>query len=306
MWSQGRFKTDGREHDDMSAFAETTAALGFPHIEINYVIPPAGVEALLAQQHVSFSSVHSPCPRVKTPDGRLSDALNLASPDADERERAVACAHAAVDVAVRAGVALVVVHLGGVGSAIFEEERELRRLFDAGTRSGDKVEALRHGAAERRREGFDSYFPWAQRSLAEIAEHASARGVAIGLENRYHYHEFPNVDELHVLLAEYPPEVAGFWLDIGHAEVLERLGFYPHARWLDELSQRCIGAHVHDVDGLADHRAPGHGTADWAHYSAKLPPHIPRVFEVNQKIDEERVAASIGFLRERGVLPASA
>jgi len=306
MWSQERFKTDGREHDDMLAFAETTAGLGFPHIEINYVIPPAGVEALLVTDHVGVSSVHSPCPRIKAPDGRMSDALNLASPDVAERTLAVQCAHEAVDVAVRAEAPYIVVHLGGVGSAIFEEERELRRLYDAGTREGENVESLRRRAAQRRREGFDAYFRQARRSLAEIAEYASAKGVAVGLENRYHYHEFPNVDDLHVLLADYPPDVAGFWLDVGHAEVLERLGFYPHTRWLDELAPRCIGTHVHDVDGLADHRAPGHGTADWAHYAAKLPPHIPRVFEINQKIDEELVAASIGFLRERGVLPATA
>jgi sugar phosphate isomerase/epimerase len=107
------------------------------------------------------------------------------------------------------------------------------------------------------------------------------------------------------LLDQYPPEVAGFWLDVGHAEVLDRLGLELHDRWLNELGDRCIGAHVHDVDGLADHRAPGHGTADWPHYAEKLPPNVPRVFEINQKVDEERVAAAIPFLRERGVLPSS-
>jgi len=304
MWSQGRFKRDGQAGDDMTAFARTTAGLGFPHIEINYVIPRDGVEALLATDHVGVSSVHSPCPRVAGPDGRKSDALNLASPDADERAFAVDCARAAVDIAVRAGAAYIVVHLGGVGSEIFPEERELRKLFDSGTRDGDHVAALRLGATDRRREGRVTYFPHARRSLAEIAEYAAPRGVAIGLENRYHFHEFPGPDDMLELLPEYPPEVAGFWLDIGHAEVLERLGFHPHTRWLDELADRCIGVHVHDVDGLADHRAPGHGTADWPHYAAKLPPQIPRVFEINQRIDEERVAASIPFLRERGLLPA--
>src|SRR5574341_1802780 len=129
MWSQGRFKRDGHEHDHMPAFAEKAAELGFPHIEINYVIPPAGVEALLASNHVAVSSVHSPCPRVRAPDGRLSDALNLASDDEEERRLAVSYAHAAVDVARRADARLIVVHLGGVGGAIFDEEKQLRRLY---------------------------------------------------------------------------------------------------------------------------------------------------------------------------------
>jgi sugar phosphate isomerase/epimerase len=208
-----------------------------------------------------------------------------------------------VDVARRAAAQYIVVHLGGVGHAIFEEERQLRRLYDEGVREGDHVESLRRNAAERRREGHARYWPNARKSLAEITGYASRFGIAVGLENRYHFHEFPNTDETHELLADYPPDVAGFWLDVGHAEVLERLGLADGHRWLNELAGRCIGTHVHDVDGLADHRAPGHGTADWDHFSGKLPPNIPRIFEINQKIDEEQVAASIPFLQERGVLP---
>jgi len=304
MWSQGRFKREGAQGDDMTAFAETAARLGFPQIEINYVIPPAGVEALLANNQVGVSSVHSPCPRVACPDGRKSDALNLASPDEDERRLAVEYARASVDIAARAGAPVIVVHLGGIGAEIFSEERELRKLFDGGTRDGERVESLRQRAAERRREAKDEYFPYARRSLAEIVEYAGAHGVAVGLENRYHFHEFPSVDELPELLGDYPSQVAGFWLDVGHAEVLDRLGFFPHTRWLDELGSRCLGAHVHDVNGLADHQAAGHGTADWPHYAAKLPPAVPRVFEINQKTPEEQVASSIPFLRERGILPA--
>jgi sugar phosphate isomerase/epimerase len=305
MWSQGRFQQDGRDGDDMSAFARKTASLGFPDIEINYVIPPEGVEALLGSADVGVSSVHSPCPRVPWHDGRKSDALNLASPDDDERTFAVGCARAAVDIAVRAGAPVIVVHLGGIGSKIFPEEMELRKLFDSGTRDGTGVKDLRRAAEERRRDGYPAFFPHAQRSLAEIVDYAAPRGVAVGLENRYHFHEFPGPDEQHTLLADYQPDTVGFWLDVGHAEVLDRLGFHRYTRWLDELADRCIGVHVHDVDGLADHRAPGHGTADWAHYSALLPSGIPRVFEINQKIDEDKVAASIPFLRGQGVLPAA-
>jgi len=303
MWSQGRFKDDGSNADDMEAFAAKTADLGFPHIEINYVIPPDGVETLLATNHVAVSSVHSPCPRVAVRGGRKSDALNLAATDEEERTLAVERARASIDVAVRAGASLLVVHLGGIDRAIFDEERRLRNLYDAETRDGEEVDALRTKAIERRRDEGPKFFPQAKRSLAEITEYGAAKGVAIGLENRFHYHEFPDVDEQHELLAEYPPEVAGFWIDVGHAEVLDRLGLIPRRRWLDELAGRCIGAHVHDVDGLADHRAPGHGTADWDHYRDKLPHEIPRIFEINQKIPENEVSGSIPFLRQRGILP---
>ena len=105
------------------------------------------------------------------------------------------------------------------------------------------------------------------------------------------------------MLSQYPAEVAGFWIDLGHAEVLDRMGLVQRHRWLDTNAGRCVGSHVHDTDGLADHRAPGRGTSDWKHYAAKLPPNAPRVFEINQKQDAEWVADGIGFLRSVGVLP---
>jgi sugar phosphate isomerase/epimerase len=305
MWSQGRFRRNGGKPDDMLAFAEKAAALGFPAIEINYVIPPEGVEALLSNDHVGIVSLHSPTPRIQIK-GKSTDALNLASTNEDERALAVERARVTVDHAARCGARYMVVHLGGIDGGIFDEERELRKRYDAGERDGAEIDVLRRRAVERRAEAVPTFLPMAARSLAEIAEYAAARKVAVGLENRYHYHEFPGPGEMRELLDEYPAEVAGFWLDVGHAEVLDRLGLELHDRWLNEVGDRCIGAHVHDVDGLADHRAPGYGTADWPHYAEKLPPQVPRVFEINQKIDEQQVAAAIPFLRERGVLPPSA
>ena len=302
MWSQGNFRRDGEDRDDMAAFAEKTASLGFPSVEINYVIPPEGVDAILESNHVSFSSVHNPCPRVKV-NGKNSEHLNLAARDEEERAAAVQVARASIETAQRAGAKLMVVHLGGIGDNMFDEEKQLRRMFDAGTRDGEEIEALRQSAVERRRREAPDWFPQAKKSLAEIAESAAPAGVAIGLESRFHYHEFPDIDEMHELLADYDNDVAGFWIDIGHVEVLDRLGLIPLHRWLNELANRCIGSHVHDVDGLADHRAPGHGTADWDHYREKLPPGIPRIFEINQRQSEDRVRDSIPFLRDRGILP---
>ena len=304
MWSQGRFPHENR--DSMARFVEAASRLGFPAVEINYVIPPEGVEEILASDHVSVASLHSPTPRVKAANGRWSEALNLAAADEEERDLAVRLACETVDHAVRAGARYVVVHLGGIESGgrseMFEGEKRLRRLFDEGVRAGAEVDAVRSEADAARLEGAGRNLPRARRSLAEIAEHAAGRGVAIGLENRYHYHEFPGIEEMHELLADYPPTVAGFWLDVGHAEVLDRLGLVAKERWLDELGARCIGSHVHDVDGLADHRAPGLGDVDWSYIARGLPADAPRVFEINQRTPEDAVAAAVPFLRERSVL----
>ncbi|MEX0750434.1 MAG: hypothetical protein WD359_06455, partial [Dehalococcoidia bacterium] len=122
------------------------------------------------------------------------------------------------------------------------------------------------------------------------------------IENRLHYHEFPQADEAAALLADYAPDVAGYWHDVGHAEVQWRLGLVDKRAWLDTNSARTIGAHLHDVDGLADHRAPGNGTVEWEYIAAGIPKAALRVFEINQSQPAEAVANAIPFLRERGVI----
>ena len=197
-------------------------------------------------------------------------------------------------------------HLGGIDGGIFEEERELRKRYDASERDGAEIDVASHAApssAALKPFRRSSRTPAARslrspRTPRPKASLSGSRTATTTTSSRA-------PGEMRELLEEYPPNVAGFWLDVGHAEVLDRLGLEGHERWLDELGTRCLGAHVHDVDGLADHRAPGHGTADWPHYAAKLPAAAPRIFEINQKVPEEQVAAAIPFLREQGVLPAA-
>jgi sugar phosphate isomerase/epimerase len=126
--------------------------------------------------------------------------------------------------------------------------------------------------------------------------------VAVALENRYHFHEIPSLEEAQELLAGYPQDQAGYCHDVGHAEVLGRLGLVDRHRWLDELGPRTLGCHLHDVQGIGDHRAPGDGDVEWDYIAQGLPAEALRVFEINQRQPEEGVAGAIAFLRERGVV----
>src|SRR5207253_279277 len=81
----------------------SAAGIAVPAIEINYVIPPEGVEALLSNDHVGIVSLHSPTPRIKIANGKSSDALNLASTNEEERVLAVERARVTVDHAARCG-----------------------------------------------------------------------------------------------------------------------------------------------------------------------------------------------------------
>ena len=67
-----------------------------------------------------------------------------------------------------------------------------------------------------------------KKSIVELLAYAEPLGIRLGIENRYHYMEFPSPDELEILLGLAGPERIGFIYDVGHAETLDCLGFYPH------------------------------------------------------------------------------
>jgi sugar phosphate isomerase/epimerase len=234
--------------------------------------------------------------------GKPNSSLNLAALDDAERALAVEHTKRSIDHCVETGARYLVVHLGGAGNAMLPSEQRMRRLFDSGTHSGEEYESLRRETLEKRAEMAPEWFQRARESLAELVSYVDGRGVAIGLENRLHHHEFPLPDEALELLEDYPPEVAGYWHDVGHAEVQARLGYVDKREWLTKCGTRTLGMHLHDVDGIGDHRAPGRGNVEWDYIAAELPAGALRVFEINQHEPDEAVAGAIGYLRERGVV----
>ena len=298
MWAQ-----QDRFVADMHLFVRETLALGYDAIEISHSTATAQFDRLLDYPGVPISSIHAPAPLSRDAGGKANSHLNLASTDDAERREAIEYTKASIDHTRRVGGRYVVVHLGGVGNAIFDPERELRRLFDAGTRDGAHVEELRARCHQLRAEQAGPWMQKAHQTVRALAAHAESRGIAIGIENRLHYHEIPQPAECADLLAGIAPEVVGYWHDVGHAEVQWRLGLVDKRLWLDTNGPRCIGSHLHDVDGIGDHRAPGHGDVEWDYIAAGLPAAALRVFEINQSQPAEAVAAAIPFLRARGVIP---
>lgn len=287
---------------DMHRFVARVRDLGYDAIEVSHVTPPGPFERLLTYPGVRITSIHAPAPLVRDGRDRANSSLNLAALDDDERRAAVEYSRGTVQRAQDAGGRYVVLHLGALGNEMFHAERELRRLYDAGTRDGARVEDLRATCHTMRAEGIAPWLERARETLRELVAYAEPRGIALGLENRLHYHEIPQPEEAAVLLEGYAPAIAGYWHDVGHAEVQARLGLVDKRRWLDINREHCIGAHLHDVDGLADHRAPGRGDVEWDYIAAGLPTDALRVFEINQSQPADAVGGAIPYLRERGVI----
>lgn len=297
MWAQ-----QDRFVADMHLFVQETLALGYDAIEVSHSTATAQYDRLMSYPGVPISSIHAPAPLVRDGANKSNSSLNLASTDEAERRTAIDFTKNSIDLTKQVGGRYVVVHLGGVGSSILEPEREMRRSFDSGTRDGERMQELRAQCHKLRADQSGPWLDAARVTLRELIGPAEAAGIALGIENRLHYHEIPQPAECAMLIADYAPEVVGYWHDVGHAEVQARLGLVDKRLWLDTNGPRCIGSHLHDVDGIGDHRAPGNGDVQWDYIAAGIPASALRVFEINQSQPPEAVAGAIAFLRERGLI----
>ncbi len=296
MWAQQE-----RFVADMHLFVRETLDLGYDAIEVSHSTATAPFDRLMSYPDVPISSIHAPAPLVRNGD-KSNSSLNLASTDDDERRTAIEYTKGSIDLTKQSGGRYVVVHLGGVGTPMFDAEREMRRLYDSGTHESDRMEELRADCHKQRAQQAGPWLEKAAETLRELTDHARGQGIALGIENRLHYHEIPQPAEAAMLLADYANDVAGYWHDVGHGEVQDRLGLVDKTLWLNTNRRRCIGCHLHDVTGLADHRAPGKGDVDWSYLAAGIPAAALRVFEINQSQPAEDVRKAIPFLRERSVI----
>ncbi len=310
MWAmQPRFQ------HDLRAFLERTAELGYDAVEINHSMDAQMAGAILAARDVlPVASVHAPAPLERHATAGWNRELNLAATDEAERTLAVDYVRRTIALAAEAGASRVVVHLGHIARAPsspvqpYDGERRVRAAWP---RRDDDPAAWRDAIATAQRDRTAAAAPHleaATRTLAALAFEAETRGITLGLETRLHYHELPLPHEAAALLVPYPAHVAGYWHDVGHAEVQHRLGLTSRDAWFDTLGARLVGVHLHDVAALTDHRAPGNavpsgqpGGVDFAWLAARIPPHVPRTLEIDQHEPDAAVAAAIGVLRAAGL-----
>ena len=301
MWAvQPRFERD------LGGFMERAAELGYEAIEINHSMNAEQIGAILGHRTLPVTGVHAPAPLERDRRRGWNRGLNLASIDEDERALAVRYTLRSIDCAVEAGARAVVVHLGSAGDHPINADRRLREMYPRRELATDAWERTIVEGLRERAQRAEPHLAQARRSLAELVEYAQPRAVALGLECRLNYHEIPLPEEAAELLAPYQPEVAGYWHDVGHAEVLHRLGLVEHGAWFQLLGERVLGSHLHDVDGLRDHRAPGNGDVDFGWLAARLPQAAARTLEIDQRQSDDDVRGAVAHLRESGILERAA
>lgn len=284
-------------------FADTFRApreIGFARFELNHAVRAEQFNAIDVC-HTPIGSVHDPCPAGVPLDTLKEWDWQIASLDEMRRGQGVAIAKRTVDLALQLGARLVVIHPGSIVADPALDYR-LREMYLAGEADTPAYAALRGELMADRARRAAPHLEAARRSLREIIEYALPLGVTIGLENRYRYYDIPILDEMEALLELSDEEGFGFQYDVGHAETLDRLGLCAHFDWLERFGRRMVGMHLHDVNGLTDHRVPGDGSVDFARIAPYLPPAALRTLEVSPKYSLQQIRAGLDLLADAGCI----
>jgi len=282
-----------------------TKKLGFKNLELNVEVTEAVLrEALRSVENgeIGISSLHNYCPRLENlPRGRsIYSGYILNSDDDDERKLAVEHTRRTIDWAARLGAKAVVMHLGEVNTG--NAGRELGNYVRQFGRGGMLYKKYWEVFVKAREERAPGYLEKLMRSLDDILPFAADKGIKLGMENRFYYHEMPNIEELSVLFEKYPGAPMGYWHDTGHAEMFVRQGWVKeHADFLKPFAGRMIGLHLHDLRGLSDHFAPGSGDFEFKNILPFALDAPLRIVEAHAKATPEEVRNSITYLASRGI-----
>lgn len=295
MWAIGTLPT-------LADFFEFARRAGFARVELNHKVTSAML-AGIDRSRVRFSSVHEPCPADISADELKKCDWLISSPSEENRIQGVNAIRRSIDLAAELGASTVVIH---AGHACPETglEKKLKALIASGRDESEEYREIKRQLLQVRAGAAEAGFESVRKSLVELLEYAKTTRVCLGIENRYHYVEFPDPDELEVLLGLAGPDRIGFLYDVGHAHALDRLGFYPHEEWLQRFAARIVGTHLHDVVGLTDHYAAGLGEVDFARVTKYLPAGAFRTCEFQTFNTPEQVEAGLKFLAEHNCIKA--
>ena len=305
MWGIPRFPT-------LAGFFAAATALGFDRFELNHAVDSPLLDAVDLND-ICITSVHEPCPSDVSTAALKRSKWFISSLDEDRRRHGVHAVKRSIELAARLGVKAVIVHPGEV-EGLENLDNTQRHLFRQGQVGQPEYEAVRVRLIQERAARAPEHMRSVRRSLLELAEYAWLLGVRLGLENRYHYYSIPQLDELEELLTMGLGDTVAYWHDVGHAQVLQDLGFAQHEEWLRRFSSRIVGVHLHDLVGILDHQAAGRGryctppggrgTMDWGLVARYIPAAALRTCEFQPDNTPAQVAAGLRVLVDQGIVSA--
>ena len=281
--------------------AKTFAAgrkMGFEAFELNGPSGPIDLPALLKaiEKHgVRISSVHAVCTEEEIPWwSTWGDWVGDA--DGDRRREGVRLAKGTLDIARRVGAPAIVLHCGLLPVPDADPfERAVFKSLGEGITPPKLKEQIQAFDNERRRYA-GPYLDALETSLKELCEYAPE--IVIGIETPYHIYSIPHGDEVQRVLDNVAAPNLRYWHDVGHAHLLDLIGFVDHLSHLDRCGGRLAGMHIHDIRGVHDHQPPGTGDFNFGALKKYLRPGVIRVIEVHSEQSAKAVKKGRQHLAE--------
>ncbi|PWB56565.1 MAG: hypothetical protein C3F13_00370 [Anaerolineales bacterium] len=287
-------------YSDLNEFFRIAKTLGATKIELNHQIDSLML-SIVNWNHYQLSSIHEPCPADVSTKELVNRDWVISSNDEDCRRQGVRAVMNSIQLASERGAPIVVVHCGNV-AADMGHENKLRGLFKKSETHTTEYQKYKIEISQARTAKAAPRLDAVRKSLDELLKYAATRNVILGLENRYHYMDIPVMDEMEELLDLADPGRLGFIYDVGHAQALDRLGFFKHEDWLKRYASRMVGCHLHDVNGLTDHLAPGLGEIDFGIIAHYLPDTAFRTLELRPGNTLAQVKHGLLLLVEAGCI----
>ncbi|UCD72125.1 MAG: TIM barrel protein [Syntrophobacterales bacterium] len=279
--------------------------LGFKGMELEYRVTETmyrEMQPMILKGKVKVMSIHNffPLPD-DVPLSRASgDRFLLSSPEREERDLAIRMTIRTIECAQHLGAAAVILHLGKV-----DMETENERLYDLFNRQrldGPEGRLFLEDKLNERREKRGPHLESVFFSLDQLNHEAEKRGILLGVENRYYYHEIPDFEEIGLILDRFSGGSIRYWHDMGHAHVLERLGIVESGSLLQSYAPHNAGIHIHDAIGTDDHLAPGAGEIDFMDLADRLRSARIKILEVHKKSDRLELMNGSDMVQGIGII----
>lgn len=283
------------KHGGPISLIEETRALGFDAIELSHGLPQSWIgnlQRLAATGEIRISGVHNFCPAPVEVSIDAPDIYEITDYRGAVRQRAINQTRKTLEYAASVGADYCVFHAGSVPMA--RSTDELEALTRAGDLNSREFVRLKHRMILQREKLGRQLYPRVRQALERIAAWAEEFGVPVGIESRSHYEQFPTIEEMRRLQADFATNPwIGYWHDFGHVQRQANLSLLDHAQWLEEMSPFLLGGHLHDVEWPArDHRAPLTGGIDYATLVAHFPRRRWLVWELSPSVSRAELELS--------------
>ncbi len=277
---------NARQSQTIPSMIDEIERIGFKKIELGFMHTRKDIREISSikkKTGLEVTSTHNFCPLPEGVSQREAspDYYSLASLDEEEQRRALECTKATIKTASELGASHVVMHAGRI------EIRDRIKELECAMGKRDEYKKIKDEMSEERSKKAARYFERAASSIENLLSLAVKENIILGIETRYYHNEIPSMDEMRALMDRFKDRHIGYWHDAGHAQLYENLGFLKHKDVLENLGERIVGMHLHDIEGIDDHRAPLRGSFDFSillPYIKKdtllvLEPHYPATAE---------------------------